>query len=298
MKSFIRFLWLWMALASLTACTYHVRESNVVIPRVAPSADINAFRQQFPQYHIDQSHIATLDGAELYSLRFLRSDAVATVLYFGGNGYTLARFAPDTVKKYMGAPVNVVLVDHRGYGGSTGTPTMDKLMSDALVAYDHTANDPELGKIPLIIHGHSLGSFMAGHVASNRRLAGVILESSVTSTEEWTAHLRSRQSAWIRLLVRRVVPDGELAGKGNYNIISGLDEPVLFVVGENDDVTPPRFSKALFDATPLLDGEKRLLIVPGKNHMNASDSAEFRAALSAFSAHVAAEAKRAASPAG
>ena len=103
-----------MAIASLTACTYRVRDSNVVIPRVAPSADIDAFRQQLPQYHIDQSRIATPDGAELYSMRFLRSDAVATVLYFGGNGYTLARLAPHTVKTYMDARVNVVLVDHRG----------------------------------------------------------------------------------------------------------------------------------------------------------------------------------------
>ncbi len=279
-------LWLLVAIVSLNACTYRVRESNVIIPRVVPSADLLAFRQQIPQYRIDHSHIATDDGAKLYSLRFLRSDAVATILYFGGNGYTLAKSAPVTAHKYVGAPVNLVLVDHRGYGGSTGTPTMDNLMSDAIIAYDHTSDDPELGKLPLIVHGHSLGSFMAGHVAANRLLAGVILESSVTSTEEWTKHLRSKQSAWIRLLVRRVVPDGELAGKGNYGVISGLDEPVLFVVGENDDVTPPRFSKTLFDATPMDEGEKHLLIVPEGNHMNASDSPEFRAALSAFVALV------------
>lgn len=290
MRSLIHLLSLLMAIASLTACTYRVRDSNVVIPRVAPSADIDAFRQQLPQYHIDQSRIATPDGAELYSMRFLRSDAVATVLYFGGNGYTLARLAPHTVKTYMDARVNVVLVDHRGYGGSTGTPTIDKLMSDAIVAYDQSVDDPALKTFPLIVHGHSLGSFMAGHVASNRRLAGVILESSVTSTEEWTAHLRSKQSAWIRLLVRRVVPDGALAGKGNNSAILGLDEPVLFVVGENDDVTPPRFSKTLFDATPLPEGEKRLLIVPERNHMNASGSPQFRAALSEFIAHVTATA--------
>ena len=275
-----------IVILSLTACTFRVRDSNVVIPRVAPAADIDAFRKQLPQYRIDQSRIPTSDGAELYSLRFLRSDAVATVLYFGGNGYTVAKFAPRTLKAYVDARVNVVLVDHRGYGGSTGTPTIDRLMSDAIVAYDHSVDDPALKTFPLLVHGHSLGSFMAGHVASNRRLAGVILESSVTSTEEWTAHLRSKQSAWIRLLVRRVVPDGALAGKGNYSAVSGLDEPVLFVVGENDDVTPPRFSRALFDATPLPEGQKRLLIIPERNHMNASESPQFRAALSGFNAHV------------
>jgi fermentation-respiration switch protein FrsA (DUF1100 family) len=293
MRFCVHHLWLLMAISCLAACSYRVRESNVVIPRVAPPADINVLSQRLPQYRVDQHRITMPDGAELYSLRFLRSDAVATVLYFGGNGYTVGRLALDTVNTYADAPVNVVLIDHRGYGGSTGTPTIDNLMSDAIVAYDQTSSAPKLGRFPLIVHGHSLGSFMAGHVASNRRLAGVILESSVTSTEEWTAHLRSKQSAWIRLLVRKVVPDDKLAGKGNYGIVSGLDEPVLFVVGENDDVAPPRFSKALFNATPLLEGEKRLLIVPGRNHMNASKSPEFREEFSAFVMRIAPTEKRA-----
>lgn len=288
MKYLARHWWLLIAVASATACTYHVRESNVVIARAAPAADIDALRKQLPNYIINQVRVTTPDGAELYSVRFLRSDAVATVLYFGGNGYTLARLAPTTMSIYRDAPVNIVLVDHRGYGGSTGVPTIDQLMSDAILMYEHTLNDAELMKVPLIVHGHSLGSFMAGHVAANRRLAGVVLESSVTSTEEWTAHLRSNQSGWIRLLVRRVVPEGRLAGQGNRDVASGLDDPVLFVVGADDDVTPPRFSQELFDSTPMLDGSKQLLIVPGKNHLNASDSPEFRAAFSMFVAKVAA----------
>lgn len=287
MKTLVHSIWLSIAIACLPGCTYHVRESNVVIPRTAPATDIADLRRQFPGYRIEQARIAMPDGAGLHSVRFLRSDAVATVLYFGGNGYTVAKLAPRTVKAYANVPVNVVLVDHRGYGGSTGTPTLDLLMSDAVCVYDNLLDDAGLGGVPLIVHGHSLGSFMAGHVAANRRLAGLILESSVTSAEAWTAHLRSKQSVWIRLLVRRVVPEGGLAGKGNRDVVPTLDEPVLFVVGTEDDVTPPRFSQALFDATPLPDGCKRLLVVPGRNHMNAADSPEFRATLSAFVAQVA-----------
>jgi len=292
MKTSVRTFWLSMAVACLAACTYRVRESNVVIPRTAPAADVAALRAQFPGYRVEQAQIDTPDGAALYSLRFLRSDAVATVLYFGGNGYTVAKWAPVTAKTYADAPVNVVLVDHRGYGGSTGTPTLDTLMSDALLAYDRVIDDAGLGGVPMIVHGHSLGSFMAGHVAGNRRLAGVILESSVTSTEEWTAHLRSKQNAWIRLLVRRVAPDGGLAEKGNHAVAAALDEPALFVVGAQDDVAPARFSQALFDAAPLTQGRKHLLVVSGRNHMNATDSPQFRAALSAFVAQCLDERRR------
>lgn len=275
-----------LAAPALIGCTFHVRESNIVIPRVAPPVDINAFRARAPEYHVDQNWIDTPDGAKLSSVRFLRVDAVATILYFGGNGYTLSRLATQTLTKYVDAPVNVIVVDFRGYGGSSGVPSIDNLMADAIIVYDELANDPDLQALPLVVHGHSLGSFMAGHVAANRELGGVILESTVTTTEDWTVHLRSRQSAWIRLLVRRVVPDDALAGRGNSVVVPRLDEPVLFVVGKSDEVTPSRFSQELFDATPLPVGEKRILIVPGKNHMNASDSPEFRATLSEFIAHV------------
>ncbi|MFC0678004.1 alpha/beta hydrolase [Lysobacter korlensis] len=271
---------------SMTACTYRVHESNVVIPRAAPPADIDALRAAFPEHQVDVLKIPSSESAELYSLRFRRPDAVATVVYFGGNGYTAAKFAERTMQVYREAPVNVVVTDHRGYGASTGTPTIDSLMGDALRVYDHTLADPGLGNVPVILHGHSLGSFMAGHVASERKLAGLVLESSVTSTEDWTGHLRSRQSPWIRLLVRRVVPAGTLAGKGNQGVAAGIDEPVLFLVGADDDVTPPRFSQTLFEAAPVAPEDKHLVVVPGKNHMNAADSPEYKHAFSAFTARI------------
>ena len=289
MSRLSRLLCVLAAVATISACTYRVRESNVVIARAAAPVDIAALRVQFPDYRIAPTRVTTPDGASLYVVRLLRPDAVATVLYFGGNGYTVAKGAPITLRSFRDAPVNVVLVDHRGYGASTGTATLEALMSDAVFVYDHLLEDPQLQRVPLIVDGHSLGSFMAGHVADQRHLAGLILEASVTSSEAWTSHLRDRQSVWIRLLVRRVVPDEGLAGKGNAGVVTALDEPVLFVVGAEDDVAPLRFSQALFDATPLPEPRKRLLVVPGRNHVNAADSPEFRAALASFVTQVAEE---------
>lgn len=282
MDKIARCLSLLLAIAGLSACTWHVREDNVVIPRATAAADLTALRAQLPRYRIEEARIATADGAQLYSLRFLRDDAVATVLYFGGNGYTVAKWAGRTAKSYERTPVNFVLVDHRGYGASTGTASLDALMADAVSVYDGLRKDPELNALPLVVHGHSLGSFMAGRVAAERALDGLILESSVTSSEAWAEHLRSRQKWWARAVVRRVAPEGSLAGKGNRDVAAALDEPVLFVVGENDDTTPPKFARELFETAPQPVGRKRLLMVPGANHLNASDSQQFRDALTAF----------------
>lgn len=102
------------------------------------------------------------------------------------------------------------------------------------------------------------------------------------SSEAWTASLRDKQKPWVRLLVRRVVPAGSLVGKGNGEVVTRLDELVLFVVGADNVVAPPRLSQALFDATTLPNSRKRLLVVPGKTHLDAADSPDFRAALSLF----------------
>lgn len=269
-------------LLALAACTYRVHESNIVIPRVAGAADIAALHREFPAYTIEERRIAAADGVPLYGVVFRRPDAVATVVYFGGNGYTVAGWGSRTARVHLRHPVNLAIVDHRGYGASAGTPGIDSLFADALSVHDHVRDDAALGRVPVVLHGHSLGSFMAGHAAAHRRLGGLVLEGSVGRVEDWTTHLRSRQPLWQRMLVWRVVPAGALAGRGNAAHAAILDEPVIYLVGENDHVTPPAFSRALHDATPLPAGEKQLVVAARAGHMSAAESPEFADAFEAL----------------
>lgn len=278
----IRTIALVTLLAMLAACTYRIREENIVVPRVAGPADIAALREEFPSHGIEEQRIPAGDGTPLYSVVFRHPQAVATVVYFGGNGYTVARWAAGTARVHARHPVNLVVVDHRGYGASSGTPGIDALLADALSVHDHLRAEPHLGRVPLVLHGHSLGSFMAGHVAAHRRLGGLVLESSVGRVEDWAAHLRSKQPAWRRMLVWRVLPTGALAGRGNAASATGLDEPVIYLVGARDDVTPPAFSRALYDATPLPVGQKQLVLAAAADHLSAAESPEFGVAFEAL----------------
>lgn len=265
----------------LAGCTVTYREAWLVSPAPAEPPRLDELHAEFPGHAFSEGRIES-EGASLYTLAMTRSDARATVLYLGPNRYRIGPMAQYSARVYAPLPVNLVLVDHRGYGASTGTPTVDALMADALRVHDQVAGDPAFSGLPLVVHGHSLGSFMAGHVARHRRLGGLVLEGSATTTEEWVDYQRSRLPWWQRVLVRRVAPEAPLAGRGNLPVVGGLDEPVLFVVGEGDLDTPPGFSHRLYDATPLPDACRTLLVVPERGHNNATMSEAFEAAMATF----------------
>ena len=257
---------------TLAACTYRLEESHLVRPLPAPPADLAALQMLYPDHVATESRIEAADGASLYRLTLRRPDARATVLYYGGNGFRIGPHAQHLLKSYAALPVDLVLVDHRGYGASTGTPGVDAMRADALQVYDRVRADTAG---PLVVHGQSLGSFFAGHVADHRRLDALVLESSMTSAEDWTRAMRARAGFWTRLAVRRFDIAPALQATGNLGVAARLDEPVLYVVGADDVVTAPAFSQALFDATPPQVGP-RLLVVTGRSHNNATLSPEFR----------------------
>ena len=267
-------------------CVFHLKESHLVRPSPSPATALPVLAAEFPQYTLQERRIET-PGASLYSLRFLHPQARATVLYFGGNGFRVPLHARYGALAYAGVPVNLVLVDHRGYGGSTGEVSLAAMRDDAVVAYDAVRADAGFHGVPVIVHGQSIGSFLAGSVAARRRLDGLVLESSMTDARDWVDASMAKRGFWSRLAIRRVDIDPVLASAGNLDVVRALDEPVLFVVGADDTATAPEFSRRLYDATPLAPPDKQLLVVPGKGHNDASRSDDFHDAMRAFVERVA-----------
>lgn len=126
-------------------------------------------------------------------------------------------------------------------------------------AFSGRRNGPLAFTSRIVVHGHSLGSFVAGHVGAQRSTAGVVLASSVTTTEDW---IKSRKG----MMPVSVSVSEQLRGQGNLRNVRAIDEPLLILVGAKDKVTPPRLSKALYAASPLRAGLKSLHIVHDATH--------------------------------
>jgi fermentation-respiration switch protein FrsA (DUF1100 family) len=268
-----------LALAALPACTAQVEERSLLRPVPGGTLTQDAVAQAAPAYTVTAHMIAAPDGAKLHAVLLRQPGARGTVIYFGGNGYTIGRFGALTAALFAPLGVDLLLVDHRGYGLSEGTPTAAALETDGLAVFDYLAALPGSRADRIVVHGQSLGSFIAGHIAGARPTAGVVLESSVTTTEDWAA-------AQAKGMPVKVAIAPSLRGLGNQREMPRIEEPVLLLVGSADKTTPPALSEALYRASPLPPERKTLQIADGAGHNDVMTKADAIAAYQRFLAQV------------
>lgn len=255
-------IWPALSLALLGGCTFTVDEARLLHPTPGGPLSAEALEGAAGVYDMSDQWIVAPDGVRLSALLLRQPGARGTVLYFGGNGFTIEHHGAYIAAAFARLGVDLMIVDHRGYGRSGGTPTQANLEADGVAAFDHLS--ARLGVRPsrIVVHGQSLGSFIAGHVAVRRPTAGVVLESSATTTEDWVdANVRGIARVFIRTRI-----DPALQGRGNLSNMAAIEEPLLLLVGSQDRTTPPRLSEALYTASPLPAGRKALFVAPGANH--------------------------------
>src|SRR5262245_42690306 len=78
--------------------------------------------------------IETPDGARLVAWYGKAQPGGPTLLYFHGNGGSLADRAPR-IERFMNEGWGVYMLTYRGYGGSTGSPSEAANVADARLAY-------------------------------------------------------------------------------------------------------------------------------------------------------------------
>jgi len=156
------------------------------------------------------------------------------VIYFGGNAEDVARNIPDYARWLP--DTSTYLVNYRGYGGSSGSPSEAALFEDALQIYDALA--PGYDSVAVI--GRSLGSGVAMYLAANRPVGRLVLVTPFDSVER---------------VARRVMPvfPTRWLLQDRFDSLArvpAVSSPVLVVVAEEDGVIPGIHSDALIEAFP------------------------------------------------
>ncbi|MEM1042303.1 MAG: alpha/beta fold hydrolase [Bacteroidota bacterium] len=229
-----------------------------------------------PGLTLEVLSIPVADGVTLDAWWMRHDDPRATVLYFGGQGFLLVK-ARATLEALAAQRMNVLAFDYRGYGRSDGTPSVEALKDDARVVYDTLVARPGVDPGRLIAHGHSMGSFVATALATERPVPALVLENPATDVEGLT-------SALIPLLLRPFVRFDiaePLRGESNVERLRALPGVALLVAGgENDVITPPALARDLHDEAAT--DRKTLVIASGRGHNDITASEDFAEAFDAF----------------
>ena len=199
---------------------------------------------------VNAERIETSDGETLVAWYARPQPGQPIFLYFDGNGG-----APEMWDVRWRAitehGAGFLAVYYRGYSGSTGSPSERGLITDAragydwLIAHGYTPDD-------IVIHGFSLGSAVAVHLAMQRPARALILEAPMAGIDEIAA---------LRFPLAPLVMTDTFRSR---DWIDDVRMPVLIVHGDADRVIP--FAQAVRLYT-LAHEPKELVRMPGSEHV-------------------------------
>ena len=265
-----------LLLGLLTSCSPprpEIVSVNAVLPDSPPSAPSSHWTAT-PTRELESMNA---DGAVLRGWTYLATPHARQklrILFFNGNAMDI----DDSEAIYRELSVrgaDVTVFDYRGYGFSTGKADVMTFRGDALALYDKLAVAG-----PVVVYGFSLGTAMASYVASERKVAGLILAGTIASAdEEFPVFARALGYSSSRLAHMRPAPEAVTAFNET-GMIARSAAPLLMLHGEADELVPIREGREVFAASS--SGQKQLVPVAGAGHNETVESAAALNAVRAF----------------
>jgi hypothetical protein len=221
--------------AGLAAYLYVFQSRHIYFPEL-PSREVDATPADIG-LAFEDVRLRTADGETLTGWYIPTSDARATLLYLHGNGGHIGhRLDPIGVFHRLG--LNILIIDYRGYGASSGNPSEEGTYQDALAAWTYLTQQKGAKPEQLVVFGESLGGSVAAWLAARHTVAGLMTYASFTSVPDLAQQLYPMFPA--RWLTRyRYDTRTELAK---------VKCPVLIMHSMEDEITPFSHAQALFAA--------------------------------------------------
>jgi len=167
----------------LLVIAYFIQDKLIFKPEKLPANFQYKYDIPFKELFFDIT-----EGVRINGLHFYREHPAGLILYLHGNTRSIKGWA-KYAKDFYRYNYDVVLVDYRGFGKSTGRRSEKALLSDIQFVYgtllqmcpDNTSNDgPSAGGppvLPVIIYGRSIGSGFAAKLAADNDPRYLILDS-------------------------------------------------------------------------------------------------------------------------
>jgi pimeloyl-ACP methyl ester carboxylesterase len=236
---------------------------NSVLPSPPPSAPMS----HWIATQTREPESMNTSGAVLLGWTFLASANThqkARILFFNGNAMNI----DDSQAIYRELCVrgaDVTVFDYRGYGFSTGKADVINFREDALALYDRLASSG-----PVVVYGFSIGTALATYVASERRVAGLILAGAIANAnEEFPVFARAQGYSKSSIAIMTPSPEAVTAFN-EVAMISRNNAPLLMLHGEADQLVPIQQGREVFAASS--SRQKQFVTVAGAGHNDTVES--------------------------
>jgi hypothetical protein len=212
---------------------------------------------------VEEVRLTTPDGVQLHGWlkrpeRLRAGEKYPLVIVYGGVRREISEFVQQAPPGRWGW----LMVNYRGFGLSGGVPSSRAVLEDSKLVYDWAAARADVDATNIVLLGRSLGSYVAVTVAAARRARGAILATPFDSA------VALGEKRFPLLPVRWFVGD-------RFDSVSyapTISMPALFVLAENDEITPAENGRAL---AQKWGGLKELVMLRGATHSGIEAREEF-----------------------
>ena len=198
------------------------------------------------------------DGAILHCAYAPLKNTSKTIVYFHGNGETVADYYPDFIALFQQMGMSVFLCEYRGYGGSTGIPQMAKMLEDTKAIFE-SINVPASD---LILFGRSVGSIYAIEFARRYpEICGLVIESGIAVPLQRVLLRVHPKEIGSSLQELKTQADTLF---NHQKVMQTYTNPLLILHAQQDTLVTPDHAQALYDWS--CSPQKELVLFPNGNH--------------------------------
>lgn len=222
------------------------------------------FQFAYDNLKVEEKTVEPEPGAKINYLHFQVENPKGVVIYLKGNTKSIkgwGKFAIDFTR----LDYEVVMMDYRGFGKSTGKRTVEAMKRDSQYIYDIVKQEFPENKI--VVYGRSLGSGFAARLAAKNNPRFLILTSPIYSLER-TIRRYLPFMLPAKLFLRYNIP--------TYQYLKQVRCPIFIIHGSDDTLVPLNTVADLSEINPKLT---KLFVVLKAGHINIHQFEEYHRAL-------------------
>ena len=167
-----------------------------------------------------------------------------TIIFFHGAGGNMSTYQYIT-KPLVENGFQVVMVDVRGYGKSTGKPTHLNVAEDGQKMFDYLLTRKDIQNTKIYLYGASLGSQVSTHLAKDNqaKISGLILDGGMSSFTDIAIRFKPEMKDIIEKYVT-----SPYSAKEDVKSLNGL--PKLFIYSKGDSTVPFEHGQVIYNNAP------------------------------------------------